>query len=378
MGLSEGPLSRTLRTYARRYPDQDFTALREEAVLLEAEYGGMQVTDIACRAINSTCIPKPQATDWKQELKQGMLEDVKTLVQGFIKEMMDEIRPLIQAAVAAVRPCSPPPPEPYYAQPRRRYIAQQKYEWDDVGRPICWQCRKPGHMARFCRANQVRSREQPASGVPAARASPPECGAVFSVERSPAADMDRWAGSEKWRRDRDNSEMVSCVERDGYGHPTLTEETQCTDVNLVVGQGMDGTAKQQQRTYDHGAGSPSLLPGDRVWVKNYGKMGPWWNAEPFVVLEAVGKAGFVKYRVCSEEGGCERIVDQNALKVCVTPQQAGVRTEPGPERSTAGAVWPQQGGFFPGSPGCSGGADRGQPHVRYYSPSWDVAGTAND
>ena len=149
MGLVDGPLSQALRVYARRHPDQDFTALRQEALLLDTEHGGMRDTEIACHAINPS-IPKPQTIDWRQELKREILDDVKAQMHGFTKELMNEIRQLLPPAAAA-RPRSPPPPDQRY---RRRYVPQQN-EWDETGRPICRQCKKSGHIARFCRENQL-------------------------------------------------------------------------------------------------------------------------------------------------------------------------------------------------------------------------------
>ena len=165
MGLSEGPLSQALRVYARRHPDEDFSALREEALLLDAEHGGVRTTEIACHAINPASVSKPQTASWreemkqelrqelKQELKQEMMDDVKAQMQGFTREIMNEIRPHLSSAAAA-RPRSPPPPEQRY---RPRYVPPQRNEWDEAGRPICRQCKQSGHMARMCRANQSQS-----------------------------------------------------------------------------------------------------------------------------------------------------------------------------------------------------------------------------
>lgn len=184
MGLSEGPLSQALRVHARRNPDQDFTALRNEAVLLDTEHGGTRATEIACHAINPNSTPKSQADGWRKELKREIMEDVNAQMQGFTKALneqgqqftkalneqsqqftgalkeqsqqmqgvanaLNEIRPLLPSAAAAY-PRSPPPPAQRYT---RRYVPQQN-EWDEAGRPICRQCKQSGHIARFCRANQ--------------------------------------------------------------------------------------------------------------------------------------------------------------------------------------------------------------------------------
>ena len=77
-------------------------------------------------------------------------------------------------------------------------------------------------------------------------------------------------------------------------------------------------------------------------MKNPGKVGPLWDAEPFVVLETLGE----KYRVCPEEGGDERLVHRSALKVCVTHQQVPARPEPEPVPNVAGPA-PQPRYVFP-------------------------------
>ena len=154
MGLSEGPLSQALRVYARRHPDDDFAALREEALLLDTNHGGVRGPEVACHAINPTSIPKSQSADWKQEMKQElkqelqqeMLDDVKAQMRGFTRELMNEIRPLLSST--ATRPRSPPPSE---RRARPRYVPAQQNEWDENGRPICRLCKQPGHMARACR-----------------------------------------------------------------------------------------------------------------------------------------------------------------------------------------------------------------------------------
>ena len=140
----------------------------------------------------------------------------------------------------------------------------------------------------------------------------------------------------------------------------------------TAGAKMNVAAGQRKQRYDRRAGIPPLLPGERVWVKNrhrqgQGKLAPWWDPEPFVVLETVGEAGLV-YRIRPEKGGQDRTVHRNALKVCVTPQERVVRTEPAPEPRTVGPVWQQCYGFFPEGPRRSGRVNLGQP-PRRYSPS---------
>ena len=153
-GLAEGPLGQALRIYARRHPDEDFAALRQEALTLDVEHGGTPATEIVCHAINPVTVPVPSQTSaWREELKREIMEDVKTQMKGFTKELMNEMRPLMQAAAPAVRP-APPPPQPAYVPPPRRYAPPQRNEWDREGRPICRQCNQPGHIARWCANGQ--------------------------------------------------------------------------------------------------------------------------------------------------------------------------------------------------------------------------------
>lgn len=154
LGLRESPLSQALKVYARRHPDEDFTALRREALLLEDEY--RSPSEITCAAVNNSYTrshtPPPQDTDWKETMKREIMEDVKSQMKGLAQELMKEIRPLLQ---------SPPQPPPHTSnadappsmQPRRESPpVPYSNEWDDQGRPICRKCRKAGHISRFCRS----------------------------------------------------------------------------------------------------------------------------------------------------------------------------------------------------------------------------------
>lgn len=154
MGLAEGPLGQALRIYARRHPDEDFAALRQEALTLDTEHGGTPATEISCHAItNPVTVPvPPQSSAWREELKREIMEDVKMQMQGMTKELLNELKPLIQAAAPAERP-QPPPAAPY-VPPARRYGPPQRNEWDGEGRPLCRQCRQPGHLARWCTNSQ--------------------------------------------------------------------------------------------------------------------------------------------------------------------------------------------------------------------------------
>lgn len=154
----------------------------------------------------------------------------------------------------------------------------------------------------------------------------------------------------------------------------------------TAGQRLGDTAARRKQVYDRRAGMPPLLPGERVWIRNrnrqgQGKLGTWWDPEPFVILGTVGEAGLV-FRIRPEKGGAERTVHRNALKKCVAPREAvrAPESEPTPEpwRSQLpycygfrpDAVAPVGYGFLPNAvapvgPRRSNRANLGAPPSRY-------------
>lgn len=143
LGLREGPLSQTLRTYVRRNPDLDFTAVHDEALLLEEEQRGQGGFDTACSAAIGESRPfTPPTPAWKTALKQEIMNDVKDQMKGLAQEIMNEIKPLLQNSM--------PHNSPIYPRRRPRFQSNSN-EWTEDGRPICRRCKQAGHMARFCR-----------------------------------------------------------------------------------------------------------------------------------------------------------------------------------------------------------------------------------
>ena len=155
LGLRESPLSQALKVYARRNPDEDFSALRQEALLLEEEYGKPQ-PEVTCSAVNNSyvrpSVPPPQENDWKEAMKREIMEDVKSQMKGLTQELMKEIRPLLQSPTQpplhSPRADRPPPTQPRRESPQPFYPNER----DEQGRPICHQCRRAGHIARHCRS----------------------------------------------------------------------------------------------------------------------------------------------------------------------------------------------------------------------------------
>ncbi|KAK0147898.1 Paraneoplastic antigen-like protein 5 [Merluccius polli] len=71
---------------------EDFAAIRQEALLLDTEYGNTQT----------------EGSDWKETLKQEIMEDVKAQMRGLTQELMREIKPLLQPAAVAPQPSRRP------------------------------------------------------------------------------------------------------------------------------------------------------------------------------------------------------------------------------------------------------------------------------
>lgn len=143
LGLRDGPLSQALKVYARRNPDLDFTELRQEAMLLDSEYG--RQTEVTCSMINKqNGSPRPlQNPDWKEQLKREIMDDVKVQMKGLTQDIVAELKPLLQSA-------SPQPRSPNSTW-NRRYSPRPFNDRDEQGRPICHRCKKAGHIARYCR-----------------------------------------------------------------------------------------------------------------------------------------------------------------------------------------------------------------------------------
>lgn len=105
LGPQECSLAQALKVYARRNPEENFAAIHQEALLLDAEYGNTQ-TEVTCSFVNNSHVaPKPsQGSDWKETLKQEIMEDVKAQMRGLNQELMREIKPLLQPAAVVPQP----------------------------------------------------------------------------------------------------------------------------------------------------------------------------------------------------------------------------------------------------------------------------------
>uniref|UniRef100_A0AAV2KYS3 Uncharacterized protein n=1 Tax=Knipowitschia caucasica TaxID=637954 RepID=A0AAV2KYS3_KNICA len=144
LGLRDGPLAQALKVYARRNPDLDFADLRQEALLLDSDYGHPR-PEVTCSAINKQYgSPRPpQDIDWKEQLKREIMDDVQAQMKGLTKDIVAELKPLLQSA-------SPQPssPNPTWNRP---YSPRPYNDRDEQGRPICHRCRKAGRFKKLGR-----------------------------------------------------------------------------------------------------------------------------------------------------------------------------------------------------------------------------------
>lgn len=146
LGLQEGPSAQALRTYARHNPDQDFSSIRKEALLLDTDRETLQ-PEVTCAAVSGPCAPlSSQDTSWRETMKREIMEDVKTQMSGLTQELLRELKPLLQQQVAERQP-----PSQAKRGRQRQHPAAAINQWDEQGRPICRLCKQSGHISRFCR-----------------------------------------------------------------------------------------------------------------------------------------------------------------------------------------------------------------------------------
>uniref|UniRef100_A0AAV2L7Z6 Uncharacterized protein n=1 Tax=Knipowitschia caucasica TaxID=637954 RepID=A0AAV2L7Z6_KNICA len=85
----------------------------------------------------------PQDIDWKEQLKREIMDDVQAQMKGLTKDIVVELKPLLQSA-------SPQPssPNPTWNRP---YSPRPYNDRDEQGRPICHRCRKAGRFKKLGR-----------------------------------------------------------------------------------------------------------------------------------------------------------------------------------------------------------------------------------
>lgn len=146
MGIRNGELRSTVRTYARRNPDATFNAVLEEIFLLEREQRPGPGPEVVAQAVGESSVPKSSAGkgDWADVFRRELLQEVRGQMDTWRQEMMQQL----QSNTAE------PPRCPQHTNPsahRRRLQSHTANTWAADGKPICRRCGRTGHIARFCR-----------------------------------------------------------------------------------------------------------------------------------------------------------------------------------------------------------------------------------
>ena len=149
MGLKEGPIRQELRRQVRKTPRVTFDEVKMEALALEEEQEEQWIPS-GCLAVSRPTLggPKP-VTDWKQELRTEIMNEVKEQMTAMTKTILDELRDSNRMSRVEPRPHAASGGTNRGHRPRAPYN-NAKYKWDPQGRPICNVCEEAGHIGRYC------------------------------------------------------------------------------------------------------------------------------------------------------------------------------------------------------------------------------------
>lgn len=178
LGLRGGDLRQELKHQVRREPDLTFDRVRREALFYEEDHSG-EMWQAPVHSIGESR-DRPthlQGMDWKQELRNEILQEVRGQIVELGKTLSDELKEGFQAQRMASqaswtnrregglqgRGLEQPSPgssrDPRVGSRPPVNNRQPVYQWDNQGHPVCRKCGRSGHIGRYC-ANHV-SLEQP-------------------------------------------------------------------------------------------------------------------------------------------------------------------------------------------------------------------------
>lgn len=153
LGMQDGPVRQALKLQLRRDSTLTFEAVWEEALALEVdqrEHGDQTVGCLAVSSAAPAAAPTPNpAADWKRELREEIIKDVKEQMGEFAKMLLAELRDNPGRSTQLYRERSfsdgawrerPPPVWP----------PNPRFQWDPQGQPICNRCGVAGHVSRRC------------------------------------------------------------------------------------------------------------------------------------------------------------------------------------------------------------------------------------
>lgn len=149
MGLRDGPIRQTLKLQLRRDPTLTFEAVRKEALALE-----MDQLEADCMTVSSTALNPVPVADWKRELREEIMKDVK--------EQMSELSRTLLAELRDTRHLGPPLARErshsdgaWRDRPQPGRPSNSRFQWDGQGQPICNRCGLAGHISRHCTSRRA-------------------------------------------------------------------------------------------------------------------------------------------------------------------------------------------------------------------------------
>lgn len=145
-GLRDDGLRREMMKKVALNNSLTFTTIKMEAILLAEVEGGPQ---LHCSMAGATSNKRPWEEDLlklKVELKTELSKELDSKVSGLSHSLLQGIREEFQKLQSGDPQClrRDPPPTRLPVPNRRRG------EYDEQGRPICHNCKRPGHIARYC------------------------------------------------------------------------------------------------------------------------------------------------------------------------------------------------------------------------------------
>lgn len=149
LGLRDGQLKQTLKLQLRGNAALKFEDIQKEALALEMDQVEPDAHATDCFAASATPRDSTPMADWKKELREEIMKDVKEQMSHLSKTLLDELRGPPSRGLQ-------PPRERSYSDGswRGRQSAPRppnsRFQWDEQGQPICSRCGKAGHMSRNC------------------------------------------------------------------------------------------------------------------------------------------------------------------------------------------------------------------------------------
>ncbi|KAM9757963.1 uncharacterized protein ACNS7B_005082 [Menidia menidia] len=127
LGLEDGAMLQMLKRVVRLDPDVTFSAVQQEALLLEEEQSP-KWPEVTCAAVRdpNTVRFHQQSDLWKQELKRELMEEVKAQMKDLARELTKDQR-LMGSVQTSVRPRTSSP----HPRGKRHQDRHTSYRWDE-------------------------------------------------------------------------------------------------------------------------------------------------------------------------------------------------------------------------------------------------------